>query len=393
MSTKLDNLFAQYANAVASAPKRAPRARRDGTITAQAQAVKLARLEAAQREAKAALDAADARAEDQYYRRVARLAVLAKRSKQARAAMAQAGPMVTLRHAALSRYVAALNRARDAVFALPILASDLYAGGRFYRRATWLGLKVGMTAADVEDIVAIACELSYVKGQTATDDAGRNMPTIGAMYRNLKIAFHAEVERFRRNKSAGAVALYSLDAAFDTMGADWLDANAARIEFLGYGFDERATDLDALYPAAMVPAEQAEASRAALKWAETRREAIRRLGNVERIERDRLAEAAKPADGTDRATWEADRLAIRILINGGTVADVAAYTNNSVRTVTERLLSLEGALGATRHSGPGSAPVVADGDPFRDYRPAQRWEAMKPNRDGTRASEVVVSKR
>lgn len=391
MSEKLDTLFAQYAGALAKAPKRRAGTRRNGEMTAEALAVKEAQRAQREAEARAALDAADRRAEDTYYRRVGRLTVLAKRGREARRLLAQAGPMVTLRHARLSRLVAALDRARDAVFALPILPGDLYQGGRFYRRAVWLGLKVGMTAADIEDIVSIACELSYVKGQTAQDDRGRTLPTIGAMYRNLKIAFHAEVERFRRNKSAGAVALYSLDAVRENMPADWWEAEEARMTYLGYGFDTRATDLDALYPPVMAPVSMAEESRAALQWAENRREAIRRLARMEAADRDALAVSAQAPEGVDRNTFEADRIAIRILINGGTVADVAKFTNNAESTVTARLLALEGLLGATRHSGPGSEPVHSTFD--HSKREAYRHESFNASREGTRASEVIVSKR
>lgn len=392
MSAKLDALLSQYATAVARAPKRKPRKRRDGEMTAQAQAVAIAAAEAKAEAARVELDARAAREEREYYRRVGRLSHLGKRRAAIERAMAAEPHMVTRRYAECVRALTAIGAAQSAVFGLPIIAAELYEGGRFYRRATWLGLKVGMTAADAIDLVAIAVELSYVKGQTAEDAHGRRMPTVGAMYRNLRLAFNAEVERFRRNKSAGAVALYSLDAIAENMGEQWFEANASRIEYLGYGFDLRATDVDALYPAAMVPTEMAETSRAALKWAAARREAIARLARMEQAARDTLAANAATPEGLDRATFEADRLAIRAIINGATIADIAAFTNNSVATVTERLLELEGRLGATWHSTQGSEPVHST---FEHSKRPARWERERwsTNRDGTRASEVTVTRR
>lgn len=392
MST-LDNLMSQLSTAAARVEVARPvkrRGRAAQTDAAVALKRRAAELEAAQ--TLALHNRAAREEEDNYRRRVDRLRVVGKRRAAVKHAMSVHANDCTPYGPAsrLARLDAALRAASDAVFALPIIPAELGERGRFHKRAEWLGLSVGMTAADTLDIVQQAAELCYVKGQTAEDKRGRNMPTIGGMYRNLRAAFNAQVDLFRQHKRHGVVALYSLDAAFETMGAEWLDANAARIEYLGYGLHD-AND----YPATMVPAANAAASRATLARAERQRRFAQSMREWDVAERDALASTAALPAGVDRLDFERDRVAIRVLINGGTLADVAAATGMRESDVTAHLLTLEGSLGlTTRASGVDSTPVRSTLDHTSDavkYRHERR--GFTTSRDGTRASEVVVTRR
>ena len=410
--SKLDELMMQFDAAAARAPKRKPRRTKSGDMTPEAQAVIIRAAELAQADAREALAAEEREVERTYYRRVARLAHLGQRFKALKARL-ETVEWGSVECARLLAYGVALQNARAAIFALPVMPSDLADGGRFYRRAKWLGLEVGMEAVDEIDVVAGAVELCYIKGQTATavhyvrrDGRLRReeveMPTLGAMYRNLKAFYNGQVDRFRRNKSAGVVAVHSLEALQENMGDAWLDENAATLQFLGFGYASQA-DLDALYPAVMVAPDMLPASRAATIGEANRKRAVARLKGLEAAARDTLAEGAKPPAGYDAASFNADRLAVRVLINGGTLADVAKHANVSEATLAGRLLALEGALGATVYSTAGSEPVrgsesrgmahQARAEHDAPALPRYKAEGWSSKRNACRASAVVVTKR
>jgi len=395
--TKQNDLLAQLTQAVARAPKRKPRARRaDGALTPEAQAVLIAAAEHKAAEARAALDDAAAREERAYYRRFGRLKALGVRATEVKRALAACAD--DARRARLEKLGAAIDAARESVFAQPVIWADLQDGGRFYRRAVWLGLNVGMLGVDEADVVSGAVELCYIKGQTAENGRGEMMPTLGAMYRNLKLYYHAQLDRFRRNKSAGVVAVHSIEELFERLGSEWIDAEAHRIDNLGYGY---ATPDDIAEWGTMRPVSDLEASREALAIADRARQRDVKRRQIETVARDTLAAGATAPEGYDKATFEADRIAIRVLINGGTLAAVAAVCNVSERTISERLLSLEGALGATVYSGdPHSVPVrghSVEGQAHRAHdtgthkaRHEIRANGFTTSREGTRASAVLV---
>lgn len=394
--TKQSDLLAQLTTAVARAPKRKPRASRaTGELTPEAAAV----LEEAHKlklaEAKSALDAAAEREERAYYRRFGRLKVLGQRATAVKRALAECKDEAT--RARLERLSEAINSAREAVFAQPVIADDLKDGGRFWKRAVWLGLNVGMLAIREDDIVSGAVELCYVKGQLAENARGDMMPTLGGMYRNMRLYYHGQLDRFRRNKSAGVVAVHSLEELFARLGSDWIDAEAHRIDNLGFGY---ASQDDVNDWGTMRPVSDLEASRAALAFADAERQREKKRREREMVERDTLAMAATAPAGYDRASFEADRVAIRVLINGGSIADVAAVCNVKPAAIVKRLLELEGALGATRYSGdPHSVPLTGSasrGQVFTPPRaPAEKrrheTKEFSSSREGTRATAVLVS--
>lgn len=391
--SKLDNLLSDLDHAIARAPKRRPKRTRSGEVTAAGQRVLFIAAEDKAREAKVTLDAADRQAERAYYRRVGKLAALGKRYTAARKAL-EGVEWGSVECARLLNYARVINEARGRIFDLPIVASDIADGGRFYRRAKWLGLEVGMLAVDEEDVVAGAVELCYIKGQTAENERGELMPTLGAMYRNLKLYYHGQLDRFRRNKSAGVVAIHSLDALVESMGDQWLEDNAHRLDNLGFGYADPTE-----YPAVMVPIDQLADSRAALHAASAERNARSKRAQAEAAIRDTLAEGAREPEGYDRASFDADRKAIRVLINGGTVAMLAEHFSVAEKTITARLLALEGMLGATPYSSVGSEPVSGSevrgtAHVARDVpaeRPVHRHTGWKAPRNGAKASPVLIS--
>lgn len=108
-------------------------------------------------------------------------------------------------------------------YALPILPVDLSAGGRFMRSIKWHDRQVGMLSLDYEDIFSEALLLCYLPENAATDTAIGGMPTIGAMYRNVKRAHGAAIDRFR-HALAGEVVETSLDVLTDAgieLGSRW----------------------------------------------------------------------------------------------------------------------------------------------------------------------------
>lgn len=390
--SKLDDLMSGLSEAVARAPKRRPRRTRSGDMTPAAQAVLFVAADVKAAEARAALSAKDREEEARYYRRVGRLATLGKRLTAVRRRLEEVewGSMECAR---LLTYARVLHDQRAAVFNLPIIASDIADGGRFYRRAKWLGLEVGMLAVDELEVVAGAVELCYVKGQTVANERGELMPTLGAMYRNMKLYYHAQLDRFRRNKSAGVIAVHSIEAIEEAFGTDWFEANSARLENLGYGYADPTE-----YPAVMVPIDQLPASRAALAQAHSDRQKAARRRSQEAAVRDTLAEGARAPKGYDAASFNADRMAIRVIINGASIGAVAERCNVSEATIVRRLLALEGTLGATVYSTAGSVPVVASVEgaakqayPTPDERPTHRHTSWKAPRNGAKASEVLIS--
>lgn len=395
-----NDLLAQLTSAVARAPKRRPRATRaTGELTPEASAVLAEAHKLKLEEAREVLREKDRAEERAYYRRFGRLKSLGQRSTAVKKALAECRD--DARRARLEKLAECINAAREALFAQPVIAADLADGGRFYRRAVWLGLNVGMLGIREDDIVSGAVELCYIKGQVAENGRGEMMPTLGAMYRNLKLYYHGQLDRFRRNKSAGVVAVHSLEELFERLGSEWVDAEAHRIDNLGFGY---ATPEEVAEWGIMRPVADLEASREALASADRQRQRAEKRARMETVARDTLAAGAKAPEGYDRASFEADRIAIRVLINGGTLADVAAVCNVKEHTITKRLLALEGMLGATRYSsGLDAEPVrghSVEGQAFRAPDGAAAGRVVKPrhesrdfssSREGTRATAVVVT--
>lgn len=398
MSTnKLDMLMLGLSDAVARAPKRRPRRTRSGDMTPEAQAVLMRAAEHKLSEARAALSDADKASERHYYRRVARLAIIGKRYNAARKAL-EGVEWGSVECARLLAYAWRLGEIRSAIFALEVMPADIADGGRFYRRAVWLGLSVGMEAVDEMDVVQGAAELCLIKGQIGPN----GLPTLGAMYRNMKAFYNGQLDRFRRNKARGMVAVHSMEALSENMGDAWMEANAATLQFLGFGYSDQ-TELDKLYPARMVDVHQLPASRAAQAANANRARAQARIRGMEAAARDTLAEGASTPEGYDAASFNADRMAIRAIINGAGLDAVAALCNVSTATLSKRLLALEGTLGATIHSTGGSDPitgsesrgVAAQPRAPRAGKPAEpryRGEGWTAKRNGCRASEVVITK-
>lgn len=384
-----DELMREFTMALAAAPKRMPRARANRELSAEAQAVVIAAADAKLATVKAEHDAREAREEADYYRRTGRLRSLGERATAAKKALAACEGDAE-RTARLERYMAAIDAARESLFGLPVVWAELQEGGRFWRRAKWLGLNVGMLAVDESDIVCGAIELCYVKGQTAENARGDQMPTLGAMYRNLKLYYHAQLDRFRRNKSAGVIAVHSIEDLTERLGDAWLDREAHRVEALGYGY---ATPEEVAEMGIMRPVQDVAAHVDALELADMERQLEKLRAEREAKWRDELAKGAQAPAGHDARMFHADRVAIRMLINGSTIADVANVCNVSPATITGRLLQLEGALGATRYSsGLDHEPIVGNPLPKRAPR-LHETKAMTSSREGTRATPVVVSQR
>lgn len=203
-----------------------------------APALKAAALQSAADQARAALDERDAEEEASYHQRAGRLAQLGKLAKAAKEGYAEAyaecmaqegwtkddaeGDGIVKRFAA---DLANINAERSVLFGQAIdLRFDLDPeGGRFIRSARYHQYGVGMLALDPADIVSEAVELCYRDERALTIvtigwDEGKprelTVPTVGAMYRNVKKAHRLALNRFRQSKK-GLTALYSLDALKD----------------------------------------------------------------------------------------------------------------------------------------------------------------------------------
>lgn len=269
--------------------------------------------------------------------------------------------------AAIAAYESA-TRSLNAVFALPIIPSDIKSGGRFANKArqrmvTYASkIRIGSmltTNADADDLVMLAVEYVYAHADddmtryplTATPEsrpggfnAGSMVPTLGAMYRALPRVYALQLSEWRKTL-AGAVVIGSLDATPHESVSRVLtsDSAIASVDPADIDWDKSLNVAEHYtHTVAKRRANRAE-SDAAERDAERR--SARAIAN-ERVsmfyrasDRKSLASSVLTATMTDAeaADMRVDLECIKLLADGVTLAELATELGITETTLMRRI--------------------------------------------------------
>ena len=248
------------------------------------------------------------------------------------------------------------------IYGMPIEPYDLETGGRFMRSIRYhitvtsgsvqQGRKVGMLAMDDEDILMRGIELCYLEParlvetvRFATDGTRivTMLPTIGDLYRKIKSAHGAEVNRFRE-ALRGRIAFTSLDELLEAGVEPGTLGDDSYFDHYGYGYvDTDEVPWAELKAIAELPVDM----RSAL--AESRRREIKALERAESAKRRatavRLATVADSGmplglSASAKQRERTYRTVLKMVVAGMSIRAVATELGVTPKTVTDNLMAL-----------------------------------------------------
>lgn len=383
MSSLIATLKSELATELAHDVRRIKGGKHDSPLKVQARKRAEELKEAESKALDVLRSAADNRAESEYAIRVTRLKTLwslMSANKRAIAACHEDGkktaPILPGKedecHALESDRVNMSNEI-GVIYGLPIEAYDLEQNGRFMRAIRWhitvtqgkafAGRSVGMLAMDDEDILMRGVELCYLDPENLVETIRfphggepikAMVPSIGQLYRNIKRAHGAEVNRFRK-----ALAGYALETSLDALMEAGVNVeDGSYYDHYGYGYvDTESMPWAELASLAELPV----SNRAAL--AESRKREVR-AAERERAQRDAdrvarlsaVTESPLPAglSASARKTEKVYRAALKLVAAGMTIKELAGELGVTPATVTRNLEGL-----TVKASGLGYRSLVA----------------------------------